>query len=420
VIMDYHIRSTCRLCGQACLHQVLELASTPPANEFLKKSEIANKQGTFPLGLWECRKCGHIQLPVVVNPERLFRNYVYVSGTSPVFIEHFGNYAGDLLSRFKSFCPPSLVVDIGSNDGTLLRFFKDAGYDVLGVDPAVNIATTATINGIKTLPEFFTPELAERIEKERGKATIITANNVFAHVDDLTSIVEGVKKLLAEDGVFIFEVQYLVDLCNSYLFDMIYHEHLSYHHVGPLISFFESLGMRLFDVERVSTHGGSIRCYVDQGIRKVTASVNKFCELEQSKGLFTPGHIENNAHAIYELAASIDIIESKLKRRFGDLKEANKSIAGYGAPAKSTTLMHQFDLGLNVLDFIVDDNPLKQGLFTPGTGVPIVSSSAIEECKPDYLLILAWNFADSIIKKNQAFRNNGGKFIVPFPEFKEC
>ena len=233
----HHRRTTCRLCGADDLTRVLSLAPTPPANAFVTADRLGEDQAVFPLDVFFCNVCAHVQLLDVVDPALLFENYVYVSGTSPVFVRHFEDYAADVRSRF---APPagSLVVDVGSNDGTLLRAFKAAGHATLGIDPAKQIARDATASGIETWPAFFTPTLARQIRVERGPVAVVTANNVFAHADDLAGILNGVRSLLAPEGIFVFEVSYLVDVYEKTLFDTIYHEHLAYHSVKPLIRFF--------------------------------------------------------------------------------------------------------------------------------------------------------------------------------------
>lgn len=413
---DHHSVTACRLCNSPKLEQALSLGSTPLANQFTDLPGA--KQEVYPLDLLECQQCGHVQLSVVVDPEILFKDYVYVSGTSPVFVEHFRQYAEEAIKQF-NLQPDDLVIDIGSNDGTLLKFFKEAGMKVLGVDPAEKIAAAAQASGIETLPDFFDHPLSKRIAEEYGQASLIVANNVFAHIHDLAGVVRGVQRLLKPEGVFVFEVSYLLKVCERTLFDTIYHEHLSYHHVAPLIPFFESHGLRLFQARVVDTHGGSLRCYVGSPERKVTPSIENLCRDEASRGLLVPGK-ERSINVFERLDNTIRILGDTLTSRLKVLKSQGKKIAGYGAPAKVTTLMHRFGLGSDTIDFIVDDSPLKQGLYTPGKHIPVLPSSAIEERKPDYLLILAWNFADPITEKCQAFKEAGGKFIVPLPKFKEC
>lgn len=404
-------RSTCRLCGSANLAPAFSLAPTPPANAFVSKDELAAKQETFPLDVFFCRDCTHVQLLDVVDPRILFEHYVYVSGTSPSFVRHFEGYS-DAVAQLVSLPRGALVADIGSNDGTLLRAFRERyGARVLGIDPARNLAEAATESGIETLPEFFSAQLAEKLAADRGKAAVITANNVFAHVDDLGGVVDGVRAWLAPDGVFVFEVSYLLDVVQDTLFDTIYHEHLAYHAVRPLIPFFERHGMELIETVRVLTHGGSLRgiAQLRGGPRARGASVTDLLALEQQAAL-------GELSTYMAFAQRINALGQELRALLKDLRAQGKSIAGFGAPAKATTLMYHFGIGPELIDFIIDDAPLKQGMFTPGMHIPVLSAQAIAERKPDYLVILAWNFAKPIIEKNVAFRERGGRFIVPVPK----
>lgn len=406
----HHRRSTCRLCGGTHLTLVLGLAPTPPANAFVPAADLYKPQERFPLDLFFCHDCAHVQLLDVVDARVLFENYVYVSGTSPVFVRHFQAYADDVIARFR-VPAGSLVVDVGSNDGTLLSCFAQAGMRVQGIDPARDIAADATSRGIPTIADFFTPALAAGIRADKGAAKVVTANNVFAHVDDLTGVVDGIRAALDDDGVFVFEVSYLVDVFEKTLFDTIYHEHLAYHSVQPLIRFLAANGMELIEALRVDSHGGSLRgvAQLQGGPRPVGQSVADAVALERRLGL-------DKAETFLAFARDID----ERKRQLGDLlrglKAEGKRIAGFGAPAKATTLLYHFDLGPDIIDFIIDDSPLKQGLFTPGMHIPVLPGSAIAEKKPDYLVVLAWNFAQPIMEKNAGFREAGGKFIVPLPQ----
>jgi SAM-dependent methyltransferase len=405
-------RDDCRLCGNRRLTQVLTLTATPPANAFVSRAELDKPQTCFPLEVFFCENCGHVQLRDVVDPRVLFENYVYVSATSPTFVRHFEDYARTVVERFNP-AAGRLALDIGSNDGTLLGFFRAGGMKVLGVDPALAIAKDATARGIETWPEFFDLALARRIRAKRGPAAVITANNVFAHIDDLAGVTEGVRSLLAPDGVFVFEVSYLVDVYEKTLFDTIYHEHLAYHTVAPLVRFFAAHGMELFAVERVSPHGGSLRGFVQLagGPHAADGSVASLIALERSYGL-------DRAATLAAFGQKIDAIGRKLHTLLQEIRDKGKRIAGFGAPAKATTLMYHFNLGPGVIEFIADDSPLKQGLFTPGLHVPVLPPTAIYECRPDYLLILAWNFARPIMEKHARFTADGGHFIVPLPTVK--
>lgn len=401
-------RRTCRLCEATQLELVLQLTPTPPANAFVASDQRTMPQAVFPLDVHMCRACGHVQLLDIVDPKVLFADYVYVSGTSPVFVDHFRRYATDVVTTVPSH-PHSLAVDIGSNDGTLLRFFKQAGFRVLGIDPARAIAAAASASGIETEAAFFTETVARRILEERGPATIITANNVFAHIDDLSDVARGVARLLDRDGVFVFEVSYLLDVLRKTLFDTIYHEHLSYHAVKPLIGFFQRHDLKLFHIQRVGSHGGSVRCFVcPKGARRgPSESLAAAIDEEERGGLFDP-------QTYRTFASTIESVKVDLTGLLSAIAARGETVAGYGAPAKATTLLYHFGLG-GALRYIVDDSPLKQKLFSPGTHIPVVAATELAANRPDYLLILAWNFADAIMTRCQTYRDAGGRFIVPLP-----
>jgi|TARA_B100002003_G_C14137285_1_gene546993 SAM-dependent methyltransferase len=392
------------------LELVFELTPTPPANEFVRESKIGETQHCFPLDVYQCLHCGHVQLLTAIQPETLFREYVYVSGTSPVFVNHFRSYAESIIQDY-GILEDSLIVEIGSNDGTLLSFFKEKGMRVLGIDPATIIAERTASIGIETIAHFFDEQLGREIHQERGPASVIPANNVFAHVDDLIGFVSGIRELLADDGIFVFEVSYLLDVYEKTLFDMTYHEHLSYHSVTPLKSFFQSQGLQLIHVERVDTHGGSLRGIVQKagGFRETNDSIRKLVDLELKLGLNKPG-------TWVKFKERVDKKGQELMELLKLLKKKKKNISGYGAPAKSTTLMYQYGIDSDTIDYIVDDSPWKQTLFSPGLHIPLVSSSMLKRRPPDYLLILAWNFAESIMDNLKGFAEAGGKFIVPLPD----
>lgn len=405
-------RDCCRLCGGDRLLKVLSLAPSPPANAFVPSSALGREQARIPLDVWFCEGCTHLQLLDVVDPALLFEHYVYASGTSRVFVSHFESYASEVLDRF-GVAAGELVVDIGSNDGTLLRFFQRSGHRTLGVDPAHGIARRATDAGVETLPTFFTPTVAEEIRADRGPARVVTANNVLAHVDELSSVMEGVRTLLADDGVLVFEVSYLLDVFEKTLFDTIYHEHLDYHSVQPLVPFFAAHDLELIDAVRVDSHGGSLRGIVQRagGPYEVSMGVAELVEAERRAGL-------DRAETFLDFGARVDALGSELTTLLRRVRADGGRIAGFGAPAKATTLMHHFGIGGDLLDFIADDSPLKQGLYTPGFHVPVVSSAAMYERQPDYVLILAWNFAPSIIEAHRRFLDSGGRFIVPLPRLE--
>jgi SAM-dependent methyltransferase len=408
---DYYFRDNCRICSSKKLTKAFELAPTPPGNDLLKKTEIGREEGEYPLEVYFCENCFHIQLGHVVKPEILYqKNYTYVSGTSHVFVNHLRQYASSIINNY-NLNQDSFVIDIGSNDGTCLSFFKEKGMRVLGVDPATEISLEASKRGIETISEFFSLNLAINLKKKYGPADFITSHNACAHIDDLFDIVQGVKHLLNKNGLFVFEVGYFVDVFSNSWFDTIYHEHLDFHTVSPLQKLFDRVNMEVISVERVSPQGGSIRVVTQNkgGKFKKDLSVDKLISLEKQLKL-------NEVSTLVKFYEKINIIKNKLKKLVNDLRSDGKTIAGFGAPTKATTLMAYFDLDKSILDFIVDDNPLKQGLYSPLTHIPILPSSALYERKPDYVLILAWNFAEPIMAAHSSYSQEIGDFILPMPD----
>lgn len=401
----------CLLCASPRLELVLPLAPTPIADEYVTQDKVGQPQTAYPLDVSLCLDCGHVQLMDVVDPDLLFGNYIYVSTSSPGLVEHFRQAAQRLMDTAS---PPAggLALDIGSNDGTLLRFLKEHGLKILGVDPARETAERATESGVETLPAYFTSALARKVRAERGPAALITANNVFAHSQTLPDMADGVRELLSDSGVFVFEVSYLLDLVEQMVWDSIYHEHLCYHSVKPLKSFLERHGLELVDAERISTKGGSLRCIAQKkgGPRKTEARVGELLALEAHLGLDKPKYF-------LDYAARIDRLKKELLAVLDVLIAKGKTVAGFGASATSTTLLHHFDLG-GRLKFLMDDNALKQGRFSPGHHIPVLKPEALYERKPDYVVVLAWRFAPMILKKQDAYLKAGGHFIIPLPKLQ--
>jgi SAM-dependent methyltransferase len=408
---DFYLRESCRMCGEESLTKVMSLTPTPPGNDFLTKEELGREEPVYPLDLYFCEACHHVQLGHVVDPQILYqKNYRYVSATSAHFVNHLKNYAVEMVDRFR-LQSGDLVADIGSNDGTCLSFFKEQGMSVVGVDPATDIAERATENGIETVADFFGYDLAVELREKYGAAKYITSHNACAHIDDLLDVVKGVEHWIAEDGVFVLEVGYLLDVYRNTWFDTIYHEHVDYHTVAPFEKLFARVGMELIAVDRISPQGGSIRVMVQKrsGTIECDSSVDKLIDLERELGM-------DRAETFHQFDRKISEVRDKLQKLLASLKEDGKTIAGFGAPTKATTLMAHFGLDETLLDFIVDDNPLKQGLFTPTTHIPVLSADELYVRKPDYLLILAWNFAEPIMKMHQKYRDEVGQFILPMPD----
>jgi len=339
-------------------------------------------------------------------------SYTYESSNTPSLVRHFEKYADNVYKRIQP-ANDALAVDIGSNDGAFLRFFQKRGMQVLGIDPAKEIAGKATRSGIKTLPEFLSRDLAVKIKKEYGPASIVSANNVFAHADDLAGMVENVREMLASDGVFVFEASYLLDVIDRMLLGTIFHEHLSYHSVKPLKQFLQCHGMELIDVERVSIQGGSIIGTVQLigGSRPVSSSVEELLELEEMHGL-------DRLETLKDFADRLKGLKKRLGGMMADYKNKGKTIAGFGAARSGTTLISQMELG-EMLSFIVDDNPEKQNKYSPGDHIPVLPTKAIYEQKPEYVFILAWIHAKKIIENNRKYLDEyGGHFIVCFPDIE--
>lgn len=404
-------RSTCRLCESPDLQQVLSLGAVPPVDAYVPADRLDQPQERFPVDLFLCLNCGHVQLLDVVSPELLFGDYIYETASSPGLVEHFRRYAEEVWQGL-SLTHGALVVDVGSNDGTLLRFFKARGARVLGIDPAREIARRATTGGIETLPSFLTPDLAWSVRQKYGPAALVTANNVFAHADDLGAMADAVRLMLAPDGVFVCEVSYILDMIDGMVFDFIYHEHLSEHSVKPFRTFLARHGMELIDIERVPTKGGSLRCYARLigGSRAVGPRVAEMLELEAARGLDRP-------EVFAAWAFRIEQVKAEVVAYVARAKAAGQSVAAYGASATSTVLIYYFGLG-EALDFIVDDIPERQNRFSPGYHIPVVSSDALYSRKPDSTLILAWRFADMIMRKHERYLDQGGTFVIPLPDVR--
>lgn len=404
----------CILCSSAKLKSLFKLKDTPLANEFVTVSELTDRQEMFPLHLNMCLECNHVQLGHSVSPKRMFSNYAYVSGTAKSFIQHFHNLADQIITRL-SLDQSSFVVEIGSNDGTLLKRFQNKDIPVLGVDPATNIALLANESGIPTRNEYFTLNVAADILSEFGLADVIIANNVLAHTTQLNDVVAGVKKLLSPKGILVFEVSYLLDVVQKLLFDTIYHEHVSYHSIKPLKAFFKSLGLEIFNVELIPSHGGSIRVYVQHhnGPHAVHSSVDDCISAENESLLYL-------VQTYVLMKKRIDLLSKKIQVLFTQIKNSGIPICGFGAPAKATTLMYEFEIGSEVVEFIIDDSPHKQGMFTPGLHIPVQPRSYLATHNVGYVIILAWNFAVQIVDELKSSLDSEVVFIVPLPELEIC
>ena len=400
---------TCRMCRSASLRLFLDLGFSPPADQFRRKDQLREPETHYPLQVLMCEDCGLAQLSYVVSPEILYRNdYPYESSTTRTGREHWDRFADSVVRRF-GLGASDLVVDVGSNVGVLLKSFQSRGARVQGVDPAANIVMIAMRNGIDTLCDFFNADTVARIRDAKGPAAVITATNVFAHVDDLHTFMRNASDLLRPDGVFIFEAPYLRSLLDKVEYDTIYHEHLSYLSMRPLSGFFAQFDMEPFDVEFVDIHGGSFRVFVcRKGRHAVSARVADLIAQEQASGLHGTACLSRFAEAVQHNRRELTWLLHSMKRD-------GRRIAGVSAPAKGMTLLNYCRIGPELLEFVTEKAELKIGRFCPGTQIPVVSDAELDRGDIDYALLLAWNFAEEIMANLATFRARGGKFIVPIP-----
>lgn len=393
----------CRICGSK-IKKFLDLGEQPLANSFPKsKDEIEAK---YPLEVFWCEDCNLVQLGNVVDREEVFRDYIYFSSGMPKLSNHFKTYAEDVINRFLK--KGGSVVELACNDGILLKHFKDKGYKVLGIDPAKNIRLVSEKLEIDVIVDFFSEDLA----KSLPQTDVIIANNVVAHIDDHHDLARGIFKLLKDDGVFVLEAPYLMDMFENLTYDTIYHEHLSYLAVRPLKRLFEQYGLEIFEVQVNEIQGYSLRIFIGhKGKHEITPSVQRYINQELTMGL-------NKFETYEELAQRIIAQKVKLMNLLLDLKDGGKRIAAYGAPAKGNTVLNYCGIDNTILDYALEDLSNKQGLYTPGTYIPIVSSEYAHANEPDYYLMLAWNYRNAILEKEQEFRNRGGRFIIPVEGIK--
>jgi SAM-dependent methyltransferase len=410
----FYKRQSCRLCDSTDLDCVLPLREipivTPNVDVGNASKQFSGIQGlSVPLGLYLCQHCRHLQLLDVVNPDVQYNNFSYTTSISLGLPEHFRKFAGEVIADVKP-APGGLVLEIGSNDGTLLRAFDERGMKVLGVDPARKIAARATESGVRTLAEFFTEQLAKRIRAEHGLAEIVIANNTFANLDDLSDFATSVRTVLAPAGVFVFETSYGADVVQKTLIDTVYHEHLSYFMVAPLDRYFARHGMELIDVQHVWTKGGSIRGTVQLagGPRARAASVDSMIADEKRLGF-------DGMAPFRKLGTDVAALKKEVSELVEDRTAARKRIAGYAASVGTVTLIQQFELG-PVLEFIADDKPLCEQIAGAGYRIPVVSPESIYERKPDSIFVLAWRYAEPIIEKHRRYLAGGGEFIIPLPK----
>lgn len=398
----------CRSCGNKNIQSIFSFGEIPLANRLLKAEQLSETEPRYNLEIMLCEGCGLVQLKDIIDPAVLFSDYLYFSSNAVTMLESVSN----LIDKLTPTLPKGAkIVEIASNDGYLLQYYQNKGFDVLGIEPAKNIAEYANAKGITTQCEFFTEELADILrEKQHLQADIIHANNVMAHVPDINDFALGIKKLLASNGQAIIEVPYLLNLINNIQFDTIYHEHVYYFSLSPLLALFSRHGLMIFDVEQIPVHGGSLRIYVGHEGQHVTSQAVSDMHKNECQ-------LNIKQHSYYQAFANrIASLKTTLCDQLNLLKKQNNRIAAYGASAKGTTLLNYFGIGNDIIDFVVDLSPIKHGYHTPGTHLKINPVEYLSTEKIDYTLLLTWNFSEEILKQQEEYRAKGGKFILPLPE----
>lgn len=401
----------CRFCREELQHTFVDLGKTPLSNSYLSAADLQCTEPIHPLHAYVCGACYLVQLEEFETPDNIFSDYAYFSSYSESWLKHAENYAQKMIERFQ-YHAASLVVEVASNDGYLLQYFKMKGIPVLGVEPAQNVATVAQQQGIPTVTKFFGRKTADELAQSGKKADLLLGNNVLAHVPDLNNFVEGLRILLRPAGVITMEFPHLLKLIEGNQFDTIYHEHFSYFSFSTVERVFAAHQLILFDVEELPTHGGSLRIYArhtSDVSKPILSSVSALRTREQEAGLLSLTLYQSFAEKVIETKCS-------LVKFLQDAKRAHKTVVGYGAPAKGNTLLNYCGVGVNDLDYTVDRNPHKQGRYLPGSRIPIASPEKIIETRPDYVLILPWNLKDEIMGQMDEIREWGGKFVVPIPQ----
>lgn len=409
---DLFKKITCRYCNAPLRDSFLNLGAVPLANSFLKPEQKNEEEFICPLALTWCPECTLVQLTHAVPPELMFSNYLYVSSTTDTFKRHFSEYARSV-KKWLGKRENVLAVDIGSNDGLLLSCYQNEGLRAVGIEPAHNLSVSANEKGLRTINRFFDVEAVEQVLAEFGKAHVISGNNVFAHIDRIQDVCKNMRKLLADDGIIVLEFPYLITMLKEMFFDMIYHEHLSYISVMALTHLLTRYDFKIFHIDSVSSHGGSLRVFIQRrnGPYPVSSSVSEYLEIEKREGW-----LDSNAYLSF--AKKVYKVRENILEWVGQSKKLGKTIAGYGAPAKANTIICFCGLTRDQIQFIVDDNPLKQGTLTPGARIPVVPSDYLRDHPTDFVIIFAWNFATEILKKLDPLKSKGIRFVIPLPQLR--
>ena len=404
-------KKNCILCNKGKVKKFVNLGHSALANNLISLKDFKKKEKKYPLILGKCEICSHVQLTELVNPKYMFDNYLYLSSASLTLQKHL-NSIPEAINKIKKIKKNDLVIDIGSNDATLLKGYKRFKTKTLGIEPAKNLSKYYKNNEIGLINDYFNIATANKIKKKYGSAQIITATNVFPHLQNLKDFAKSINILLDDEGVLLIEAHYLKNLLNDVAFDTIYHEHCSYWSIKAVQTYFAMYGLELFNVDRLPIHHGQIRCWITKkNVRKVSSNLKSLIKEEKRDKTY-------HDSSLLKFGKNTLKIKHKLNKFFNKIKENNEKIIGYGAPAKATTLISFLGMNKSKINFIVDKNPLKQNKFMPGSRIPIYSIDNIEKFKPEYLFNFAWNFLSEILHQNKIFLKKGGKIVNPIPRFK--
>jgi 2-polyprenyl-3-methyl-5-hydroxy-6-metoxy-1,4-benzoquinol methylase len=407
------MKPMCRHCGSVLDVTFCNLGMSPLANSYLTEAELDQKEIFYPLHAYVCSQCFLVQLKDFETPENIFSNYSYFSSYSDTWLAHVEEYVGKMVKRF-GLNGASQVIEIASNDGCLLKFFKQRGVPILGIEPAQNVACVAEHNGVPTLVQFFNQATATALAREGTQADLLLGNNVLAHVPDINEFIRAIKIALKPRGVVTMEFPHLLELMRGVQFDTIYHEHFSYLSMSTVERMFANFGLKVFDVDKLSTHGGSIRVYAThvENEERSPADAVRLLKLEEAEaGL-------EDTSSYLEFADQVKRSKRAVLRFLIESREQGKTIVGYGAPAKGNTLLNYCGVGTDLVDYTVDRSPHKQGMFLPGTHIPIYGPDIIRKTKPDYILILPWNIKDEVMKQLSYVAEWGGRFVIAIPELR--
>ncbi len=403
--------SACQICGGRKLVDIVNLDHQPPCDLLLNAKEIQEEEIHYPINVVRCTRCGLVQLDFIPPPQVVFhKKYPYRTGITQMLVDNFKQLAMETVKRLK-LAPGSLVVDIGSNDGTALQQFKDLRMRVLGIEPT-DVAKIALKNKIPTVNDFFTEEMAKQIVRKHGRASLVTATNVFAHINNLASFLQGVSHLLKDGGVFISESQYLLDTIQKTQYDTMYHEHLRFYSLKPMVLLFKKFGFTLTDAERIASSGGSIRVFATKGKNlRVSPHVAKLIRTEEKFGLYRPSTYQKFKH-------NVETSRLKLVKLLSELKLAGKTVVGVGSPGRSSPILNYCHIDSLLIPYLAEQSTsLKLGLHSPGTHIPIIDEKQLFKDQPDYALLFSWHIADTIVKKLKK-KGLRSKFILPLPKVK--